>query len=427
MAMPSLLSRGRSSALSLAPGLVDTGFASLAGLGASLYAARVFDLAQLGLFSLYAVMFQLLGGVPARLILVPAQVAALDLPHERRTNMLARSLPPAVIAGLAAAPLVAVVMLLAPDAATADYVAFGVTTATMVMLSPLQDHVRFLFHMAGRSRSAALMSAVQFTVAATVIAALHFSELPVRWVPLLGLSIANACSLGFGVALARPARTDGEHWPGLRRLLRSGRVLLPAQVLPLAGTLGAGALVVRLASADALGAAEAARIVAAPVLVAGMGLAQVLSPRIMGAARAGRMTELASTARQFTAALLVVTAGYLLAFGWPHPLNLTEAVVPLAFTVTGLVAFRTLVSAAMVIGNMPGSALLGMEDNRGLLIAAVVTVAAQLLVAGALAATIEAHALPAAQLAGIVAGAAVMVPRIRGRGRARLPRQTAAV
>jgi O-antigen/teichoic acid export membrane protein len=403
--------------LGLAPGLVDAGFGSLAGLTGSLYAARFFEIDQLGLFSVFFVMFQLLQLLPLRLLLVPAQVAALDLPVSQRSAMLSRSLPVGLIGGVVAIPFVWAVVVLAPGGARADYIAFGLTTSTMILLSPLQDHLRFMLHMSERSSAAAAVSAVQFVIAMTGLVGMHFLDVPPRWIPFLSLSIANAGSLVFGVAVARP-RLDVEHWPGLRALIRSGRLLLPADLLTFAGLLGTSVLVARLASTDALGSAEAARVVASPILVAGTGLGQVLWPRIMSAARTSQDHELLRSARLLTALIVVITGGYVGLTGWSYPLNVMEIVVPAAYTVAGLAAFRTVVAAVSVLGNIPTSALLATEGNVTLLVAATCSFVTQLLTAAALAPAIGGHAVPAAQATGVVVAVAVMlrsVPALRPR------------
>lgn len=400
--------------LSLAPGLVDAGFGSLAGLSGSLYAARFFDLGQLGLFSLFFLAFQLLGMLPSRLLLVPAQVAALDLPIRDRASILERSVPLGFVAGLATMPLVAIVVLIGPGGDRSDYIAFGVTTAIMVLLSPLQDHCRFMLHMSERSVAAAMVSAVQFVVAVGALLAMHLLDIPERWIPFLALSMANAASLAFALAVARPRLAPDAPWPGSRALFASGKLVLPATTLPTVGMLGAAALVGHLASADALGSAEAARVVASPVLVVGTGLGQIIWPRIMAASRQNDHLELASAARLQIVVVVVFVAGYIALFGWPHPWNVMEWVVPLAFSVSGLVAFRVIAMAGTVLGNLPMSALLAQGDNRGLLVAAALTVAAQLTTALALATTIEAHAVPAAQLVGTLTGALLLTPRVPG-------------
>jgi hypothetical protein len=143
-------------------------------------------------------------------------------------------------------------------------------------------------------------------------------------------------------------------------------------------------------------------------------LAQVLSPRVMSAARADRMDEVASTIRLTVAAVLVLSLGYLAVFGWSHRLNVLEAAIPLAFSVGGLAAFRIVAAAATVIGAAPGAALLGIEDNRGLLIASAVGFVLQLLLAVALAASLEAHTVPAVQLVSALVVGAVVLPRVPG-------------
>jgi hypothetical protein len=399
----------------LAPGFLDAGLASLAGLVGSLYAARVFAIDQLGLFSLFFIMFQILGLVPARLVLVPAQVVALDLPTPERPAILARSMPLGVLAGLASLPLVWVVVLISPGGDRADYLAFGLTSATMVLLSPLQDHVRFMLHMARRSAAAASVSALQLLLAASALLGLHLAGVPPRWLPFGSLSLANAGSLTFALLLAHPPHLTADRWPGTRAILRAGGLLVPAQLLPLVGTLGAAGLVARLASTEALGAAEAARVIAAPIFVAGLGLVQVLGPQIMDAARRGQTRDLLVASRTFAAVHLVLTGAYLAVVGWSYGFNPAELAIPAAYTVAGLVAFRIVASAATIVAGIPGTALLGVEDNRGLLLASTVAIVVQLAMAILFAAALEAMAVPAAELAGAIALGLVTLLRLRRR------------
>lgn len=398
---------------SLAPGLVDAGLGSLAGLVGALYAARFFEIDQLGLFSLFFVMFQLLGLLPARLILVPVQVVALDLRQADRVSVLARSLPLGLLAGAAAIPFVWIVAAIAPGGDRADYVAFGITTSTMILLSPLQDHVRFVLHMSDRSRSAALVSALQLAVVMVAIAGLHLGGVPGRWLPFLSLSIANGASISFALAVVRPRRSVvTSQWPGLGVLLRSGRLLLPAQLLPVLGVLGTAALVARLASTGELGAAEAARTVASPMFVAGVGLGQVLNPRIMEAARQQDRAAAQTAGWLYGGMVALFAAAYVAMVGWPHGLNLAEAAIPIAYSVGGLVAFRIAASAATVVSGIPGTALLGQGDNRGLLLAAGLALLVQLALASALAGPLGAHTVPAAELGGALALAGVTLWRV---------------
>ncbi len=404
----------RFGAFGLAPGLLDAGFGSLAGLAGSLYAVRYFDIAQLGLFSLFFLAFQLLGLLP-RVIVVPAQVVALDVPVGQRTAVLRRSIPLSFLVALSSVPLVWLVVLLAPGGARADYIAFGLTTSAMVLVSPLQDHARFVLHMAGRSTAAVPVSAFQLLLVLAVIGVLHAAGVSPRWVPFLSLSIANVGSLTLALVLAAPHREQPiATWPSLRSLLASGGLLLPPQVLPLAGALAVAALVARLASTDALGAAEAARVVASPMMVAGVGLGQVLNPRLMEAGRGLDFGEMAAAIRLYAAAVAVLAGAYTALVGWSYELNLAELALPLAYSVAGLVALRIVAAAATVLLATPGLALLGMTDYRGLLLAGALAVVAQLAVAAAIASSAEAYTIPLAELTSAVVAAAVMMSRLPG-------------
>ena len=58
----------RAAGLLLTPGLLDSGFASLAGFSGSLYAARFLEPSALGVYALYFAAFQAPGLLPERVL-----------------------------------------------------------------------------------------------------------------------------------------------------------------------------------------------------------------------------------------------------------------------------------------------------------------------------------------------------------------------
>ena len=108
----------------------------------------------------------------------------------------------------------------------------ALTAALTTILSPVQDHLRRVFHLADQSWRAAATSAVQFGVATVCLAVGYFAfDVPAAWLPFGSLAVANAASLTAGFALARPGAEAGGH-PGIRSLWSQGVFLLLGAVAP---------------------------------------------------------------------------------------------------------------------------------------------------------------------------------------------------
>jgi O-antigen/teichoic acid export membrane protein len=170
------------------------------------------------------------------------------------------------------------------------------------------------------------------------LALFHAAGVPEIWRPFGALALGNVVSLSVGVILARrEARASSLPRYQARALMGSGRWLLILELGTAAATFLSSVMIIRLASAEALGHAEAARIVAQPMFVLMVGLSAVLGPRSMEAGAARDYHQARSIARPFTA--LLVAAG--LVYGaltvlpwWGNPF---AALVPRAYDVPGLV------------------------------------------------------------------------------------------
>jgi len=124
----------------------------------------------------------------------------------------------------------------------------------------------------------------------------------------------------------------------LGALVRAGKWLLLAGMVPHLSGLGAAWLVAFLASAEALGYAEAARILARPIAVLSVGLKSVFGPELM---RAGANRDLTSARRLtgfYTVAIVACGTVYLLAAGFNTAWNPFSRLMPTAYVVWGLVA-----------------------------------------------------------------------------------------
>lgn len=352
---------GKAGRAAVAAGVADAGLASLATFLVGLYAVRALDAAALGAYALVFTAFNLLAVVPAQLLFVPAETAAAGVSRAARGGLAAHSLR----AGLPAAALAALAlpawMLAAPGGVAArDAAALTATAAACTLLSPVQDHLRRMLHVAGRSGAAALVSAVHLAAAGAGLLLAAALSLPVAWIPFGALAAANALSLGVGTAFVR---AGGPAPPELRVrvLLDSGRWLLAAGIIGPASAFAAAGIVGQLAGAAALGVAEAARVIGHPVLVLATGLSAVLGPRSVRAARDGDRAQARRVAVRFQ--LLTLGGGglYLALFSTPWALNPLPPLVPRAYAAGGLAAVAIL--SAMANGALfpSRSELLGLE------------------------------------------------------------------
>ena len=233
-------------------------------------------------------------------------------------------------------------MLAGLAAPGAPPIVLGLTTAAAVALSPLQDHLRRLLHLLGLSWSAVAVSAVQAVSVGAALGMLHGRVDPLG-IPFLALALANLLSLSaaailLGRRLIRdPEAGESASLPGLGTLLGSGRWLLGAQLSGAAAAFLAATVVGRWGSMEALGLADAARIVARPVLVLTTGLTAVLGPRLMRAGVNRSDDDGRGVGSLYRRAILLSVSAYVLFFGWSHGLNPLSWLVPAAFEVPLLV------------------------------------------------------------------------------------------
>jgi O-antigen/teichoic acid export membrane protein len=365
----------------LPAGLLDAGLASLASFVVGVYAARFLPASELGAYALFFTAFLLAAVVPTQLILAPAEIAAVEAARVERVGLFRQSWRLAGPSAVIAACLASLAACLGANAPAGSLVALAVTTAACSVVSPVQDHVRRTLHLAGFSWRAALVSLVQLLAAVAGLAVFHAAGVPEIWRPFGALALANAISFSVGVILARrEVRASSLQRYQAKALTGSGRWLLVLELATAAATFLSSVLITRLASAEALGHAEAARIVAQPMFVLLVGLSAVLGPRSMEAAAARDYKVARNIARPFNA--LLVTAG--LAYSamtvlpwWGNPFG---ALVPKAYAVPGLVLASVLGYVVVGIVFPYRSELLGAHQERLLPPVAMLAGAAQLVV-----------------------------------------------
>jgi hypothetical protein len=393
-------------------GVVDAGFASLATFVVGLVAATRLDAAELGAYALFFTAFLLASVIPAQLLLLPVEINALDLPAPDRTKLIGRSLRLTLPFSAVTATVTASGAAILTHGVSAEVVTpLAIGAAGSALLSPLQDHVRKMFHLAGASWRAALMSALQLAGVLIAVGLLSLAGVAAPWIPLTALTAANAGSLGGGLLLRRVTKgtVDGLR---LRPLLLQGRMLLAVGGVPVVATFAVAAMVTRLAGPEPLGWAEAARILCQPLLVLAMGLGAVIGPRSM---ESGAQLNFHQARRYSNAFLLLmgaVTVPYGVLTMSPWTRDALATVFPGAYAVPGLILL-TLVGNVVYGIVMPyRSELLGARRERGLAGVEVAGAAGQCLVAVA-AGVLHAYARPTATL---VQGAVRLAGFLRLRG-----------
>lgn len=365
----------RDTARKLPAGVADAAFASLATFAAGLSAVNLFSDIDTGVYAIFFTAFGLGVVLPWDLILIPAEVNAVSFPVADRMRRARDTLRLGVPVALAGSSAILIAAVLARSLTDSSVVwGLTITAAITTVLSPLQDHVRRLLHIAELSWQAATVSGVQFLGVVASLGVMLAIDAPVAVMPFGSLAIANALSLTTGLILGDVRNQEPLDEP-LRfiELAREGRWLLTQALVPNIAHFAVAAIITGLAGAEALGYAEAARVVAQPVLVLATGLTAVLAPRAMEAAM---KRDLKAARHNRNVYLLVMAAGGLLYLGaaatdWT--LNPMSYLVPRAYVVTGLVAvtvLANLISAAMYLDI---NELLGARKARPMAAIAILT------------------------------------------------------
>jgi len=293
-----------------------------------------------GVYAVFFAAFIAATVIPQFLVHTPAEIIAVSRPVANRLDNVVLSLKlgigPTIVATFV---ILAAALAVAGDTSRDVTTALALTAGVAVLVSPAQDHVRRLLHIARRSWGASGLSAVQLIMVAVSLAALIALDAPVAWIPFTALTAANIVTLGLGLFLTRSGHQDDSGGDLLfRDLVRSGRWLLATTFVPRAGLFVGSVIIVRLAGAEAMGFTEAARVAAQPILVLAAGLSAVLGPRGMGAAMNRDPVEARHHYRIFISLIVGIGFAYLLVAGPNWIGNPMVKLVPAAYSVGGLVA-----------------------------------------------------------------------------------------
>ena len=352
----------------LPAGVVDSGFASVATFIVGISAVNLFDEVGLGVYAIFFSAFVMGALLSNELIFTPAEVEAVSYPVSERVSFVPQSLRlgvgPCLLGAAASLLAIAVTSAYAGPQMVAGLAA---TAAVATVLSPMQDHVRRMLHISSLSWTAASVSIVQFLAVVICVSWGIAADLPAAWIPFGSLAVANAVSLALGLMLVRH-NTVGKAKVRLRfRVLASKGVwfVLNAAAPAVMG-FAVASLIAWLASPEDLGYAEAARVVAQPILVLATGLKVVLYPRSVGAAMDRDLPSARRTNSTYLVAIGVGGAAYLLLVGWDWVLNPMAVIAPDAYVLTGLVALTIVANLANAAWFLQSSELAGARRERSL-------------------------------------------------------------
>ncbi len=394
-------------------GIVDAALASLATFAVGLAAVNLLDDETRGIYAIYFTTFMMASVLPRHLIFTPAEVDAVGYPLEERIALIRHTLALGSLPALLGAAAVGLAAVVSSPLVGADVILpLSVTTAGAAFLSPLQDHLRKMLHIAEQSWLAAAVSSAQFVVAVAAVALLTVLDTPAVWIPFGSLFAANLFSLSLGWLLTIRSHGVRVEAPKLGTLARRGGWLVLQAAIPSATGFVAATVITRLAGAEALGFAEAARVVAQPVLVFATGLTAVLAPRVMEAAMNRDAVTAGRTKWAYYRLILIAGALYLAVAGWSWALNPMTRVVPSAYDVSGLVAFTIVANVATAAVFLQINELLGARRERSLVRLAA-ALSPILLIGAATAAATEAFARAIGRLGESVARFALQRKVIR--------------
>jgi O-antigen/teichoic acid export membrane protein len=388
--------------LGITAGVLDAAMSSFATFLGGLVAANLLSDSELGVYAVFFTAFNFGQVIANNLVYIPAEVVAVAWAAETRMQVLRQSIPIGMLPSLVGAAAIGIATLVGAQIATASLVVpLAITTGLTTLLWPTQDHIRRMLHIADRSWAAAAVSTIHFLVTGLAIGILIVIDVDDAWIPFGALAIANMVSLLIGLILARPpggARPAPERLH-LRSLTRSGVWLMLGMGVPPVAAFGAATIITFAAGPEALGYAEAARIVAHPIIVLGTGLGYVMGPRIMRGAIARDRAVSRHNHRRFNSFLVVATVTYALIVGWQWPGNPMSFLVPKAYVIEWLVVITIVANVFLADVVLVVQELTAAKRARTIALVSIFSVPLQLL-AAATAGITEAFARPISLIVG---------------------------
>jgi hypothetical protein len=253
---------------------------------------------------------------------------------------------------------------------------------------------------------------VRFVIAIAVVVGLHLARVEPTWVPFGALAVATFVSMGYGLWLARvEMRTYHVTLDRPRVLMKSGKALLFAMIVPHASQFVAAGIVASFSTVTAVGYTQAARIVAQPIHVAAMGIGQAMSPPLMEAAKAGSRPRSQRARRAYLGLSILFTLAYLPLVGWDVPFNPMATLVPPAYELEGLVLISAMAVMAVIIGHVPLSELAAAQRSHELISPIIYGAIAQMVFTAAFVTSIGAYTIPLGSLLNGAVSAAIGLRR----------------
>lgn len=317
------------------PGQIDAGTASLATFAAGLFAVARLDVGQLGAYSLLFGAFVVVNQVATELVLVPSQIFAIDQPMEARLGMLRHSVPRGGLVAIPASlflplgllPVITVLPI-------SELAPLALSAMALAILSPLQDHLRSMFHLASRSWVSAAMSIVH--AAGTGIALAVLGSLYPLWAPYGALAIGNALSLTFAGFIFSRIRPSACRRPTRHEMTSMGGWLLANGLVKTGSAYAGRALLNTFAGITALGFVEAARVASQPLNVLSLGLIAQAGPGLTQASAERNLQAAKLWRRRFFLLFCLVGIPYVALTSVPWRFNPLAILTPRAFEVPGL-------------------------------------------------------------------------------------------
>ncbi len=350
-------------ALRLPAGLVDSGASSLATFAAGIVANRLFNDSPdyLGAYGLFFASFLVASIVSNTGVFTPIEVRSLDLPREQRPRLILQSVRSAGIVSFGIALIVCPATLLVPSSVPIGArVALAAAATALSAISPIQDHLRRLYHQADRSWGAAGISSVQVLSVAVIFSVAGLAGFTPSWMPIAGLAAANVVSAGAGLTWAlRNLPPPPDLRLRLGQLLHSGKWILSGTFAQQISAYLVVAIVTIRSGADQAGYVEAARVISQPVTVFIVGIMAVLSPELMAAGRQLDGARVGRIVRLLYGGVALLTVGWLVVAAVPWPHSPLTWISPLAFEVDWLlpvvivgqaIGYATLVFSSVLIG-----------------------------------------------------------------------------
>ena len=308
---------------------------------------RWLDPAELGTYSVIFSAFLVGSLLPTEITYTPIQVSMIRLDVQQRLGGIVHSLgsgiPPAILGCIVILAAGGLIWWRSDPTAVIE---LAITGFGLAVISPMQDHLRKGFHIAERSWGAAWMSGSQLVAVIGALVVLQSMGVAPAWAPLGSLVVANMVSLGFGLALSRPA------WrvrPTAPVVTVSGRWLAASSVSAYGGTLVASVVMTLVAGPEIVGFAEAARVAAQPVLVVSTGVAAALASRHLRAAAEVDRTAAISVNKSFFLVIGVAGITYLFLAGFAWSFNPLFALIPTAYDIAFLIPVTILSNLVLSI------------------------------------------------------------------------------